>query len=302
MKLSLGPILYLWSREQVIDFYRQVAGWPLDIVYLGEVVCSKRRLLRLEDWLAIAEELTAAGKEVVLSTLALVEAESELKAMRRIVDNGQYLVEANDMAAVQMAAGKAPFVAGPHLNLYNCESLALMHQAGARRWVMPVELSRDTLQVLLDGCSSQMETEVVAYGRLPLAFSARCFTARNAGLPKDDCQLRCGDDADGLVMRTQEEQGFLTINGIQTQSATTACLLDALPEMAAMGVDVLRLSPQSHHMAEVVEIFYEVRDGELSIEAGLDALRRIACGELSNGFWYGQPGMCWHDEASELVG
>jgi collagenase-like PrtC family protease len=277
MKLSLGPLLYFWPREQVIDFYKQAAGWPVDIVYLGEAICSKRRALKLEEWLAIAEELTAAGKEVVLSTLVLLEAES-------------------DMAAVQLTANRVPFVAGPHLNIYNCESLSLMHKSGAIRWVMPVELSRDTLQVLLDGCPSQLETEVFAYGRLPLAFSARCFTARNEGLPKDDCQLRCGDYPDGIVMRSQEQQEFLTINGIQTQSATTACLLDALPEMAAMGVDVLRLSPQSHHMAEVVETFYEVIDGELSVEAGLKNLSRLSNGELSNGFWYGQPGMAWHDE------
>lgn len=301
MKLALGPLLYLWPREQVIDFYKQALEWPIDTVYLGEVVCSKRRALKLDDWLAIAADLSAAGKEVVLSTLALVEAESELKAMRRIIDNGEYLVEANDMAAVQMAADRVPFVAGPHLNLYNCESLSLMHRAGATRWVMPVELSRDTLQVLLDGCPSELETEVFAWGRLPLAFSARCFTARNEGLPKDDCQLRCGDYPDGIVMRSQEEQAFLTINGIQTQSATTACLLEALPEMAAMGVDALRLSPQSHHMGEIVEIFYEVRDGELSVEEGMATLRKVAGGELSNGFWYGQSGMAWHNEMESLT-
>ncbi len=298
MKLSLGPILYLWPREQVIDFYKQAAEWPVDIVYLGEVVCSKRRALKLDDWLAIAADLSAAGKEVVLSTLALVEAESELKTMRRIVENGDYLIEANDMAAVQLAAGTVPFVAGPHLNIYNCESLSLMHQAGAIRWAMPVELSRDTLQVLLDGCPSELETEVFAYGRLPLAFSARCFTARNEGLPKDDCQLRCGDYPDGTVMRTQEEQAFLCINGIQTQSASTACLLEALPEMAAMGVDVVRLSPQARNMAEVTEIFYEVLDGELSISAGMEALKEVAVGQMSNGFWYGQEGMsCVRPEA-----
>ena len=296
MKLSLGPILYFWPREQVLDFYKQVVEWPVDIVYLGEVICSKRRLLKPDDWLAIAEALTAAGKEVVLSTLVLVEAESELLAMRRTVENGSYLVEANDMAAVQMAADKVPFVAGPHLNIYNCESLSLMFRAGAMRWVMPVELSRDTLQVLLDGCPSDLETEVFAYGRLPLAFSARCFTARNEGLPKDDCQLRCGDYADGLVMRSQEEQDFLVINGIQTQSATTCSLLDALPEMAAMGVDILRLSPQSRKMAEVVEIFDEVINGELSVESGVKSLSQVAHGELSNGFWYGKSGMEWHVE------
>jgi collagenase-like PrtC family protease len=299
MKLSLGPILYLWPREQVLDFYKQVATWPVDIVYLGEVICSKRRLLKSADWLTIAGELTAAGKEVVLSTLVLVEAESELLSMRRTVENGKYLVEANDMAAVQMAADKVPFVAGPHLNLYNGESLSLMHKAGATRWVMPVELSRDTLQALLDGCPSGLETEVFAYGRLPLAFSARCFTARNEGLPKDDCQLRCGDYADGLLMRSQEDEDFLSINGIQTQSATTCSLLDAMPEMIAMGVDVLRLSPQSSHMAEIVEVFYEVLAGERSIKAGVKSLNKLATGELSNGFWYGRSGMEWHLEQAQ---
>ena len=99
MKLSLGPLLYFWSRDEVIDFYRAVRDWPVDTVYLGEVVCSKRRGVRLEDWLAIAEDLAAAGKEVVLSTLALIEAESELLTMRRIVGNGKFAVEANDIGA-----------------------------------------------------------------------------------------------------------------------------------------------------------------------------------------------------------
>jgi collagenase-like PrtC family protease len=159
---------------------------------------------------------------------------------------------------------------------------------------MPVELSGDTLQQLLDGCPLGLQTEVFAYGRLPLAFSARCFTARHEGLPKDDCQLRCGDYADGLLMRSQEEQDFLAINGIQTQSATTVSLLEALPEMAAMGVAVARLSPQSRHMAEVVAIFHQVLSGGVAIEEAGERLRRLAAGELSNGFWYGKSGMEWH--------
>ncbi|HKJ75891.1 MAG TPA: U32 family peptidase, partial [Gammaproteobacteria bacterium] len=117
MKLALGPILYFWSREAVYGFYKEVADLPVDTVYLGETVCSKRRALRTEEWIELADELAAAGKQPVLSTLALVEAESELKAMRRLVENGRHPVEANDMAAVRMAhqAG-TPFVAGPHLN------------------------------------------------------------------------------------------------------------------------------------------------------------------------------------------
>ena len=64
-----------------------------------------------------------------------------------------------------------------------------------------------------------LETEVFAYGRLPLAFSARCFTARHRNLPKDDCRFSCIDHPDGLLMETREKQPFLVLNGIQTQSA-----------------------------------------------------------------------------------
>jgi hypothetical protein len=65
MNLSLGPLLYYWSRDDTLAFYGEAANWPLARVYLGESVCSRRHLLRLQDWLALAEKLTAAGKEVV---------------------------------------------------------------------------------------------------------------------------------------------------------------------------------------------------------------------------------------------
>lgn len=300
MKLALGPLLYFWPREAVFACYEQAADWPVDIVYLGEVVCSKRRLLRLDDWLDIAGRLVQAGKEVVLSSLALLEADSELKALRRVIDNGRFSIEANDMAAVQLAKGRVPYVAGPHLNIYNGGSLALHRALGAHRWVMPVELSSRTLAALQAQRPAGLQTEVFAFGRLPLAFSARCFTARAHKLAKDDCQLRCGDYANGLALNTQDGQPLLAMNGIQTQSATVSNLIGEIPAMQALGVDVLRLSPQTGPMEAVVRAFAGVNGGDIDIETGQTMIRDAVTAPLSNGYWHGEAGMAWLTSADAV--
>jgi hypothetical protein len=132
MKLSLGPLLYYWSREATLNFYEAMGSHtPVDMVYLGETVCSRRHELRLSDWLDIARCCADAGKEVVLSTQVLLESGAEVGTMHKITGNGDFLVEANDMGAVQCLAGKVPFVAGPHLNLYNLPTLRWMAGLGA---------------------------------------------------------------------------------------------------------------------------------------------------------------------------
>ncbi len=293
MKLSLGPVQYYWSREDLQDFYRQVADMPVDIVYLGETVCSKRRLFRYDDWLETARMLRDAGKEVVLSTMALLEAESELKTLRRICANGEFPVEANDMAAVQLLSeGGLAFTAGPTVNIYNAATLRVLAEAGLTRWVLPVELGRDTLAAILEEAPEGVETEVFAWGRIPLAMSARCYTARAYDLPKDDCQYRCLDHADGLTLRTREGEPFLAINGIQTQSALTCNLISETKEMHRLGVDVLRISPQARHTGRIVQAFSRTLTGEGGA-SDLEALMPVGgC----DGYWREQAGMNYSQE------
>jgi collagenase-like PrtC family protease len=290
LKLSLGPILYYWPRDQVLDFYQQMLDLPLDIVYLGETVCSKRNLIRPDDWMELAQRFSDAGKEVVLSTLTLLEAESELMRLRRICSNDRFLVEANDMGAVNLLQGK-PFVAGHSVNIYNGRALNLLARQGLIRWVLPLELSAETLADLQQECPQGVETEVFAYGRLPLAYSARCFTARSKNLPKDDCQFSCLDYPDGLTLSTQDNSHFLAINGIQTQSASTVNLLAELPQMEQLGVDVVRISPQSTNTDVVVKVFHDVINGRTRPKEGAAGLKSVAANGSCNGYWHGDAGM-----------
>ena len=291
MKLALGPVLYYWDRDTMLGFYDEMAGAPVDIIYLGETVCSRRHLLRLQDYLEIAQRLAAAGKEVVIATQTLIESENDVKTLHRIAENGDFRVEANDMGAVRLLANRVPFVAGSTLNIYNPQTLDLLAGLGATRWVMPVEMSREALIAVGQGRETIPETEVFAYGKLPLAFSARCFTARHHNLQKDDCRFRCLDYEDGLDLKTREGQPFLTLNGIQTQSALVYNLIGELDKLQEAGVGVVRVSPQAHHTGEILRLFRECIEQRLTPEQALSQVEGLMPAASCNGYWYGRPGL-----------
>jgi len=275
----------------VLEFYQQVADCAADIVYLGEVICSKRRLVKFEDWLAIGEELKQSGKEVVLSSLTLLEAASEMSSLKKLCRNESFMVEANDISAVQVLsnAGKS-FVTGPSVNIYNGRSLQFLAGKGLKRWVLPVELGLDTLKDLQGQRPDGLETEIFALGRLPLAYSARCYTARSHNLPKDDCQFKCIDYPDGRVLKTQEDQEFLVLNGIQTQSSRTHQVLEQIPDLQALGVDVLRISPQYNDTMRIIDIFSNALNTNDLKNLGNELLKLLPMGAC-NGYLIEQAGM-----------
>lgn len=286
-ELTVGPLLYYWPREQVLRFYAELADTPVTGVYLGETVCTRRHELRTEDWLDLAQMLRAAGKQVWLSTPVLVESRTEVALLRRWVENGQAGIEANDMGAVAACeAARLPFVGGPHLNIYNAHTLRELAAVGLQRWVPPLEMPRAGLAQVLEAAPAGVTTEVFAWGRMPLAFSARCFTARHTNAPKDDCGFACLAHPDGLTLRTREGEAFLVLNGIQTQSARVCNLWPHWPDLRALGVRALRISPQAQHMAELIAAAVATLQGRTDTD-----WQALAVEATCDGYWSGQAGM-----------
>lgn len=339
MQISIGPLYYFWTAQQTMDFYAALAEQPADRFFIGEVVCSKRRALKLADWLQLGRDLQSLGKEVVLSTLTLIEAESEVSVVKRIVENGEFTVECNDISAVQFACERGlAFTVGPAINVYNSDTFNLLAQQGMQRWVPPVELSAQQVEDIYRGAgeipqaimpneamscatmssatmpSSAMpnsampqETmlqeampgaevphrqsqnkpalEIFAQGRLPLAWAARCYTARYHQVPKDQCGFVCQQHPEGLAVRSLEEQALFQINGIQTLSHRACDLSGEVQRMKQVGVDAVRLSLD--HPEQVTR----VSEWRALLDNAPSAQIRMTADDAVNGYWHGLPGM-----------
>ncbi len=292
MQLAMAPIAYYWDKTKVLQFYSDLAESPVQTIYLGEVVCSRRHQLRLDDWLELAGHLRQAGKQVLLSSMSLIDNEADRRAMHKLIDRAtaaDVLVEANDYSAVRALQGRQ-FVAGAHLNCYHADTLQWLAELGALRFVAPLEMSAQDLGKL---CQSALPLacEVQVWGRLALAYSARCFTARHHRLRKDACEFRCLAYPEGLPVQTQESQPFLNLNGIQTQSASCVDLGPQIPALAGLGVQVLRIQPQSEHLNEVIAHFAQAISTQQA--AALPEHCLPAQAARSNGYWHAQAGMNW---------
>jgi len=294
-ELSMGPVLFNWSPDKWRDFYFRIADEaPVQSVYVGEVVCSKRQPFFDAVIGDVIERLQAAGKEVVLSTLALVMAARESGMVRELAASGEFMVEANDIAAVALLSGKA-HVIGPFINVYNEGTRDVLMSKGAIRICLPFELPARSIAAIADGASGRVELEVQAFGRVPLAISARCYHARARGLAKDSCQFVCAEDPDGMAVDTLDGTPFLTVNGTQTLSRTCQVLGREMTDLRRMGVTRFRLSPMDMDMVAVAQGFRAVLDGKMESTELAHVLQSFMPDvAFSNGFFHGREGYVDH--------
>jgi len=289
-EITLGPVLFNWPPDQWRDFYFRIADEaPVATVYLGETICSKRAPLFEAYYEAVTERLCAAGKTVVVSTLSEVALNLDRKLVEKVCSSRDCLVEANDASALPQLQGR-PHHIGPFMNIYNERSVAVLARGGACNFCLPAEMPAATIRALCHETRNLDATfEVLVFGRMPLALSARCYHARAHGRTKDSCLFVCENDPDGLELKTLSGQSFLAVNGIQTLSHDFLNLIDRLEELRGMGVSRFRLSPHSCDMVRVATAFHGLLEGTLAATEAAAALTGLNLpGPFSNGFYDGK--------------
>lgn len=294
MELTVGPNHFFWPAEKWSAFYDGLAEAPVDRVVLGELVCSKRLPFYQDRIPEALAALAEAGKETVLTSLALVTLKRERKLTADLAAMG-VVAEINDLTALAHLPKGMGFHVGPLINVYNEGTLAWLASLGAKRVCLPPELPLTSVENLARaGAGLGVAIEVWGHGRLPLAISGRCYHARLHKRTKDNCQFACEDDPDGLEVRTLEDQPFMAMNGVQTLSDSYACADYQIEALAAAGVSALRLSPQSQGFLQLCQTYHGRLNGTLppgAITAGV----QLAAPEtrLSDGFLTGSSGRAW---------
>jgi collagenase-like PrtC family protease len=291
-KLTIGPILFHWSAQQKLDFYARIADEaPVDVVYLGETICSKRAPFFEACYPEVIERLERGGKRVVLSSLSDVTLKREREMIATLCETENHDIEINNTAGLLHISGRAHRI-GPLMNVYNEPTMRYLASQGATHFALPVELPQDVVARLAATATDLgAGIEVQVFGRASLALSARCYHARAHGRTKDNCQFVCEQDPDGMPLKTLAGQDFLVINGIQTLSHSYVNLLGEIEDLQAMGVGHLRLVPHQLDMVAVAEIFRQRIDGKIdAAEAGARIAALNVPAPFSNGFWHGIAG------------
>lgn len=299
MDLTVGPNFFFWSAEAVRAFYRDLALAPVARVVLGELVCSKRLPFWQGEIPGAVETLLSAGKEVAITSLALITLKRERKLTAELLDLG-LPVEINDLSALAHIPPGQPFWVGPLVNVYNEGTLRWLIRRGAARICLPPELTLASIAVLARvGHEEGVPVEVWGHGRLPLAISGRCYHARLHDRMKDSCQFVCGEDPDGRDVETLDGQPFLAVNGVQTLSQSTASMAYQIEALAEAGVAGLRLSPQSQGFGQVCAGYADRLAGRTSAPVLEATLRPLVPGRrLSDGFPAGPSGAAWSGAAA----
>jgi len=285
LKISVGPAPSHWGRKKIRKFYRELAESPADHVYVGETVCAERSCFSPTFLTGLCDTLRRAGKQVFASSLILVKESERFCAFRELAElvDG---IEINSPTFLSLARHHFA-IGGAFLHVHNSVTANSMAARKVNKIVLPHELGLDTISLIAGRCS--VPVEVVVHGHIPIGISAACQTARSFRRNGEGCGNLCGRYPEGMVLQAGQKPLF-RIEGPQTLSAATYCLVECLSQLAEAGVDTVRILPQLNHTARIVRIYRDVLDLKTDCHDALKELKAVCPSGLCNGWFLGKAG------------
>lgn len=245
MKISIGALAGNWTRSRAMAFYDAVALSSVDIVYIGTTINSPTAGLQKRDCLAVARELAAAGKEVVLSVRAAA-GEPDADSSNAWIADGSLPVEVGDVRTLQMLAGKVPLVIGKGVPCTNRDTLMQLVGSGAKRWVTPAVCRGEVVNMLTYASDTGCEIEQPVLS--PRHFSR--WVCRVESCPFEGWAMYGMPGCD-------REASLETPNPDWTRDVKM---------LRTAGVAVLRVSPRHLRDVEVSQTLGELMRGEVGSE------------------------------------
>lgn len=243
---------------------------------------------------------TGAAVHVTLNTLMDADDIDALPGyLEALADAGVDAFIVSDLGAFTLAQEHAPGVAlhvSTQASVANAAAARRWHDMGAARVVCAREMGIEDIARLRADAPRELEIEAFAHGAMCVAVSGRCLlsaamTGRSGN--KGHCSQSCRWSY-ALVEEKRPGEYFPIeedVRGSFVLNAQDLCMIDHLDDLAAAGVDSIKLegrNKKAFYVATVVHAYRAVLDGADPASVH-DDLLAISHRPYGTGFYYGQP-------------
>lgn len=250
-----------------------------DAVYLGLKHFSARmqannfsisELARLTD---LAHD---QGSKVYVAMNTLVKPGDE-DAAGRLLDRAARLVHPDALIvqdpAMLLLARQVGFQGELHLstlaNITHPAGLAMAHDMGADRVVIPRELNLDEVRQMTEACPEGLDLEIFVHGALCYSISGRCWWSSYMG-GKSGLRGRCVQPCRRLYRHGRDDQGRRAFSCMDLSLDVLTKPLLQMPKVSAWKIEGRKKGP--HYVYYTVKAYQLLRDHPKDAQAKKDAL------------------------------
>ena len=242
----------------------------------------------------------AAGAKAYVAVNALMDADdvAALPAYLEALDAaGADALIVSDLGAFSLARRHAPHVelhVSTQAGVMNAEAVRMWHELGASRVVCAREMSVADIARMRADAPRELELEAFVHGAMCMAVSGRCLlSSAMAGRSgnKGHCAQPCRwsyalveEQRPGEFYPVEED-----VRGTYVMNAQDLCMVEHLDDLAAAGVDSLKIegrNKKAFYVASVVHAYRRVLDGADPAEGSAE-LACVSHRPYSTGFYYG---------------